>query len=205
MKSLHFSKTYFNKKIFDDPLTKIRVVINETPSLDIKQEEYSLRISTRHKESEPIHRDYAIEHSLPPSKHDFPHVQFKFHTEEIGQFRIRIDFKDQEEYRKAVLGFIYKTKSILGYLEKFRQGITNEILVLDLVKELEEEGNFLTQKIQEGIIKYALEFDEQGKRKNKLKKLQENKLLLNFMGLENIKLIENSYVKIEKNTKYKNS
>ena len=193
MKDLHFSKTYFNKKIFDDPDAKIRVEVNETPSLDITQEEYSLRINTRHEEAKTIQRNYAIEHSLPPSKHDFPHVQFKFHTEEIGQFRIRIDFKEQEEYRKGVLGFIYKTKNILEYLEKFREGITKEILVLDLVKSLEKEGNFLTQKIQEGIKKYALEFDEKEKSRDKLKRLEENKLLLNFMGLENIKLIEDSY------------
>jgi len=39
MKDLHFSETYFNKKIFDDPSTKIRVVVSEHPSLDITEEE----------------------------------------------------------------------------------------------------------------------------------------------------------------------
>lgn len=201
MKNLHFSKIYFNKKIFDDPSTKIRVVVTETPSLDITQEEYSLRISTRHEEAKTIHRNYAIEHALPPSKHDFPHVQFKFHTEEIGQFRIRVDFKDQEEYRKGVLGFIHKTKNILEYLEKFRKGITKEILVLNLVEKLEKEGDFLTQKIHQGIKKYALEFDKEERLRNKLKRLEQNHLLLGFMGLENIKLIENSHVGIRKKNK----
>lgn len=203
MKDFHFSKIYFNKEIFDDPSTKIRVVIDETPSLDITQEEYSLRISTRHEEDKSIHRDYAIEHALPPSKHSFPHVQFKFHTEEIGQFRIRIDFKDHEEYRKGVLGFIYKIKNILESLEKFREGITEEILVLDLVKKLEREGNLLTQKIQEGIRKYALEFDEEEKLRKNLKRLEQNHLLLNFMGLKNVKLIENSYSELKRRDKWK--
>lgn len=35
MKDFHFSKIYFNKLIFDDQKTKIRVVVDETPSLDI--------------------------------------------------------------------------------------------------------------------------------------------------------------------------
>jgi len=203
MKDLHFSETYFNKKIFDDPSTKIRVVVSEHPSLDITEEEYSLRITTRHEENKPINRDYAIEHSLPPSKHYFPHVQFKFHTEEVGQFRVRVDFEDQEEYKKGVLGFIYKIKNILGSLEKFKEGITKEILVLELVEKLNKEGDFLTQKIQEGIRKYTLEFDEEEKLRDKLKRLEQNHLLLGFMGLENIKLIEKSYDDLKKAEKWK--
>ena len=98
MKELHFSKKYFNKLLFDE--NKIRVVIREIPSIDISDEEYSLRVSTRY-EDPAMHRDYVIEHHLPPALHAFPHLQFKFHTEEIGQFRIRIDIKDSEEYKKA--------------------------------------------------------------------------------------------------------
>jgi len=192
MKDFHFSKIYFNKLIFDDPKAKIRVVINETPSLDVSQEEYSLRITTRHEEDKTIHRDYAIEHALLPSKHDFPHVQFKFHTEEIGQFRVRIDFENQEEYKKGVLGFIYKIKNILSYLEKFKKGITKEILVIELVNNLEKESEFLTNKIHDGIRKYAIIFDEKGVR-DRLKGLEQNKLLLGFMGLDNVKLIEETY------------
>jgi hypothetical protein len=192
MKDFHFSKIYFNKLIFDDPKTKIRIVVNETPSLDIAQEEYSLRITTRHEEDKTIHRDYAIEHSLPPSKHDFPHVQFKFHTEEIGQFRVRIDFENQEEYKKGVLGFIYKIKNILSYLEEFKKGISKEILVVELVNNLEKESEFLTNKIHDGIRKYAVIFDEKGVR-DRLKGLEQNKLLLGFMGLDNVKLIEETY------------
>jgi len=192
MKDFHFSKIYFNKLIFDDPKAKIRVVVNETPSLDIAQEEYSLRVTTRHEEEGIINRDYAIEHALAPSKHAFPHVQFKFHTEEIGQFRVRIDFENQEEYKKGVLGFIYKIKDMLVYLEEFKKGITKEILVLDLVNGLEEESIFLTNKIHDGITKYSVIFDEERVR-GRLKKLEQNKLLLRFMGLDNIKLIEKTH------------
>jgi len=192
MKDFHFSKIYFNKLIFDDSTAKIRIVVNETPSLDIAQEEYSLRITTRHEEDKIIHRDYAIEHSLPPSKHDFPHVQFKFHTEEIGQFRVRVDFENQEEYKKGVLGFIYKIKNILSYLEEFKKGITKEILVIDLVNNLEKESEFLTNKIHDGIRKYSIIFDETGMR-DRLKGLEQNKLLLGFMGLDNVRLIEETY------------
>lgn len=96
MKELHFSKTYFNKLILDDSESGLRIVINEKPSIEISEEEYSLRISTRYIDSKTINRDYAIEHHLPPSKHSFPHLQFRFHTEEIGQFRLRINIKDSE-------------------------------------------------------------------------------------------------------------
>lgn len=198
MKDFHFSKIYFNKLIFDDQKTKIRVVVDETPSLDITQEEYSLRVTTRHEEDRIIHRDYAIEHSLPPSKHAFPHVQFKFHTEEIGQFRVRVDFENQEQYKKGVLGFIYKIKDILTYLEKFREGIVNEILVIELVNNLGKEAEFLTNKINEGIKKYSIIFDGEEKIEDKLKKLEQNQLLLEFIGLDNIKLIEDSYKSIKK-------
>ena len=103
MKQFHFSKIYFNKLELTDGNSRIMVRIKEFPSLEVAEERYSLRITTRHEEDKTIHRDYAIEHALPPAKHDFPHVQFKFHTEEIGQFRVRVDFRDQEEYRKGVL------------------------------------------------------------------------------------------------------
>ena len=58
MKEFHFSKTYFNKLIFNDDESNIRVLVNEIPSFDISEEEYSLRVETRHEEKEPIHRKY---------------------------------------------------------------------------------------------------------------------------------------------------
>lgn len=202
MKPLHFSKTFFNKLIFDEPDSNVRVVVKETPCSNIKEEEYSLRITTRHEDGKIIGRDCAIEHSLPPSKHAFPHVQFKFHAEEIGQFRIRVDFENQEEYKKGVLGFIYKIKSLLSHLEIFREGITNEVLVLDLVDKLEEESKFLTSKMCEGIMKYSAILDEEEKRRVHLEKLNQNKLLLGFIGISNVKLIEDSYNEIKKKEKW---
>ncbi len=192
MKELHFSKKYFKKEILDDPDAGIRVVIKEKPCIEIPEEEYSLRILTRYEDSETVHRNWAIEHHLPPAKHSFPHLQFKFHTEEIGQFRIRIDVANQDEYKKAILGFIYQIKNILNELERFRKGVTNEILVLELVNKLKPESYFLNQKIQEGIKKYTLEFDK-GINRGKIKNLGNHHLLLAFVGEENAKLIKDSY------------
>lgn len=188
MKELHFSKKYFNKLTLDEG--NVRVVIREIPSIDISDEEYSLRVNTRYEDPSTIHRDFAIEHHLPPAKHSFPHLQFKFHTEEIGQFRIRIDVKDSKEYKKAILGFIYKIKNILEELEKFRKGITSEILVLDLVNKLESEGRFLTNKLAEGIKKYKLEFDKKRGAFDKLSRLNRNPLLIDFVGKDNIELVK---------------
>lgn len=194
MKDFHFSKRYFKKEILDDPISKIRVDIREKSSIEISEEEYSLRISTRYEDPKTIHRNWAIEHHPHPAKHSYPHLQFKFHTEEIGQFRIRIDISNQEEYRKAILGFIYQIKIILNDMERLREGITNEILVLDLVNELKSESEFLTQKMQDGIQKYALEFDEKISR-NRVKNLHEHPLLVAFIGKDNAELIKDSYNK----------
>lgn len=187
MKDFHFSKTYFKRMILDDSASKIRIVIKETPSLDISEEEYSLRIETRHEEEKVIHRKYAIEHHRQ-EKHHYPHLQFNFHTEEIGTFRIKLEFNNQEDYKKAILGFVYKIKSILGELEKHRKGITEEILVLELVDELYEESKFLNLKISESIAKQFIEFEDKNIRK-KINRLNENPLLIDFLGKQNIQKI----------------
>ncbi|MAG08485.1 hypothetical protein CMO89_03360 [Candidatus Woesearchaeota archaeon] len=90
MKELHFSKKYFKREIFDDPESKVRVLIKEKPCFEISEEEYSLRVSTRYENPETVHREWAVEHHLPPAKHSFPHLQFKFHTEGVGQFRLKM-------------------------------------------------------------------------------------------------------------------
>ena len=159
MKRFHFSKTYFNKLTFDDVEANIRIVVKETPSLEISEEDYSLRIETRHEEENVIHRNYAIEHHLEQQKHSSPHLQFKFHTEEIGTFWIELDLENQEEYEKAILGFIYKVKNVLGDLEKYRKGITNEIMILEQVNKLHAEGEFLAEKVSESIENSRIEFD----------------------------------------------
>lgn len=195
MKEFHFSKLYFNKLIYDDQDSKIRVVVKETPSLEVSEEDYSLRVETRHEEEQVVHRNYAIEHHSRKLKHNYLHMQFKFHTEEVGTFWIRLDFKDSEEYKKAVLGFIYKIKNILEDLEKFKKGITKEILVLDLVNKLHKEGEFLTNKISESLIKYQIEFKDYGHERDKVESLNKNPLLIDFLGEDNVKKIVGSYNK----------
>lgn len=189
MKEFHFSKTYFNKLIFDDAASKIRVVIKETPSLEITEEDYSLRVETRHEDGRTIHRNYAIEHHLKYERHNYPHLQFKFYTEEIGTFRIRLFFNNSEEYKKAILGFIYKIKNVLEDLERYRKGITEDILILGEVNKLSKEGDFLVKKIGQSLDRYYIEFDELGKNYGQNKQLDKNLLLQNFLGGENIKKI----------------
>jgi len=194
MKELHFSKKYFKKEILDDPDAKIRVVIKEKPCIEISEEEYSLRILTRYEDPGTVHRNWAIEHHLPPAKHSFPHLQFKFHSEGVGQFRLRINIADNEEYTKAILGFIYQIKNILNDMERFRRGITDEILVLELVNNLEKESEFLIQKIEEGIKQYAIEFDR-GYSHDKINQLTRNPLLISFISKSNLELIKESCLK----------
>ncbi len=102
MKELHFSPIYFKKEIVDDFASRVRVVVKEIPCIDIKEEEYSLRINTRFEDEGTVHRDYAIEHHLEPSTHSFPHLQFKFHTESIGQFRIIVKCINNGTFKYAL-------------------------------------------------------------------------------------------------------
>jgi len=44
----------------------------------------------------------------------------------------------------------------------------NDILILDLVNNLSNEVNFLTQKIYESIIKFQLEFQDNGYEREKV-------------------------------------
>lgn len=74
-------------------------------------------------------------------------------------------------------------------LECLRKGIANEVLVLQLVNQLEKEGDFLSKKISDGIKKYSLEFDEKRGAKDKLSKLSKNPLLLDFLGKENMEML----------------
>ena len=194
MKKFQFSNKYFNRLIYDDPDLNIRVVIKETPSLDISEEDYSLRVETHHEEGDVIHRKYAIEHHSKQDKHNYPHLQFKFHTEEIGTFWLRLEFANQEEYKKAILGFIYKIKDVLNDLERFKPGICKDILVLDLVNNLSEEGIFLSKKISESINKHFLEFKNYGYTRDKINNLHNNPLLINFLGKENITKIAETYI-----------
>lgn len=192
MKEFQFSKIYFNTFLFDDPESNIRVIIKERPSFEVTEEEYSLRVETHHEEGCSIHRKYAIEHHPQQEKHNSPHLQFKFHTEEVGTFWLYLCFKNPEEYQKAILGFIYKIKRVISDLEKYKPGITEEIMKISEVNKLEEEGNFLSAKINESITNSQIEFDDTGYPRDKIQKLNQNPLLLDFLGKENVNyLIEN--------------
>ncbi|MEK6943714.1 MAG: hypothetical protein AABX00_06645 [Nanoarchaeota archaeon] len=195
MKEFYFSKKYFNKLTYDDVESNIRIIIKEIPSLDVSEEDYSLRVETHHEEEKLVHRQYAIEHHSKQDKHNYPHLQFKFHTEEIGTFWLRLEFNTREDYKKAILGFIYKIKNILEDLERFKPGICDDILVLDLVNNLSSEGKFLTKKISESIAKYRLEFQNDGINREKVNNLNKNHLLIDFLGKDNVAKVFESYNK----------
>lgn len=199
MKEFHFSKTYFKTLTYDDREANIRVLVKEIPSLEISEEEYSLRVETHHEEESLIHRHYAIEHHSKFDKHNYPHLQFKFHTEEIGTFWLRLDFESPAEYKRAILGFIYKMKEVISNLERIKPGIAADILVLDLVNALTEEGTFLSQKIAESITKYQVEFQNDGFARDKANKLTQNQLLLDFLGKENVSKVVESYTTKKRN------
>lgn len=192
MKKFHFTPKYFNKTSLDDNSFKLRISIMETPSIEVSEEDYSLRIETRHEDKRLIHREYAIEHHSKQDKHNYPHLQFKFHTEEIGSFWIRLDFENSDEYDMAIKGFIYKIKGVLLDLERLRKGITHEIMVLKEVDKLEAEGNFLTEKIAESIGKSQIEFKDTSNTKQTCANLQNNPLLLEFLGKSNVNKIAKS-------------
>lgn len=180
-----FTHTYFNKTVVDDEKSGVRVEVKETPTLDITEEDYSLRIETRHSDIETIHRKYAIEQHLHQKKHNFPHLQFKFYTEEIGTFWIRLNFKTAEEYKHAILGFIYKMKDVVEELEVHKKGITSEIFVVDLVDSLSADGDFLVSKIAESIATAQIEFEHE-EFKRVVPKITSHSLLLDFLGKKNM-------------------
>ncbi|MDI6738251.1 MAG: hypothetical protein QME12_07110 [Nanoarchaeota archaeon] len=192
MKKFHFAPKYFNKMSLDDDSFKLRISIMETPSIEVSEEDYSLRIETRHEDKRLIHREYALEHHSRQEKHNYPHLQFKFHTEEIGSFWIRLDFENSDEYDRAIKGFIYKIKGVLLDLERLRKGIANEIMVIKEVDKLKAEGNFLTEKIAESIGKSQIEFKDSGNTKQTCANLQNNPLLLEFLGKSNVTKIVKS-------------
>lgn len=192
MKKFDFTHKYFHKLIFEDNAIKLRISIKETPSIDVSEEDYSLRIETRHENLKLIHREYAIEHHSMQDKHKCPHLQFKFYTEEIGSFWIQLDFKDSDEYHRAILGFIYKIKGVLKDLERLCPGITNEMMAAKEVDKLKANGDFLMKKIAESLENSRIEFKDSGNTKTKCENLRNNPLLLEFLGENNMKNIVKS-------------
>jgi len=193
MKKFQFSKDYFNSFIFEDHESNLRILVREKPSFEVTEEEYSLRVETNHLDGNTVHRNYAIEHHPKQDKHATPHLQFKFHTEEVGTFRLNLNFNNLEEYQKAILGFIYKIKGVIVDLEKYRKGITEEILKLEEVNKLEKEGEFLSLKITESITQSQIEFDDTGYPRDKVHKISKNTLLIDFLGEKNVDKLKERY------------
>ncbi|MBN1544318.1 hypothetical protein JW898_02545 [Candidatus Woesearchaeota archaeon] len=202
MEWVKYSNKYFHQTTYDDSKSGIRVEVAEGGNINIIEEGFSLRVKTRSERDVPKHRNYAIEHH-PDQPHDFPHIQFKFITEEIGTIRIRIDLADSEEYDRAVKGFIYKIKTALDELEEHKEGITGEILVLDLVNQLSSESKFLSCKMAEGIAKYSLDFEDKKLRQEGINNLKSNHLLLEFMGRPVINSIETAFKNHQKEKEQK--
>lgn len=199
MKKFDFAHKYFHKLIFEDNAINLRISIKETPSIDVSEEDYSLRIETRHEDIKLIHREYAIEHHSRQEKHNIPHLQFKFHTEEIGSFWILLNFKENAEYNKAILGFIYKIKGVLDNMEKLCPGITNELMVAKEVDKLKANGDFLMKKIAESLENSQIEFKDSSNTRQTCANLQNNPLLLEFLGKSNVtKIVKSCAINADK-------
>jgi len=65
--------------------------------------------------------------------------------------------------------------------------------VLDLVNNLSREGEFLSEKISESIAKHQLEFQNDGCTRDKVKSLNKNHLLIEFLGNEIVDKITEKY------------
>lgn len=165
----------------------IRIEIIEIPCKDPNLEEYRFRMKSRHKKEEIIvHRDIAIEHHQPKETHPhgFEHLQFKLYTEGFGKIRIDLDIKNDEEYKRCILGFLSILKDIINNFDKYHKNISEEILNLEMFKGLEKHRLFLKEKIAGSLTQSRIEMDtNQGIKiidKETLKDFRTNEALLPF-------------------------
>lgn len=180
-----FLHKYFKKESLKDFDNEIYINITETPTFNIKEEDYSLRIETCQESN--THRKYAVEHHLG-QKHNKPHLQFKFHSEKIGSIWINLIFETEEEYKKGIEGFIFHSKNIFKELENEHKNLCEEMMHLKEVESLAKEGEFLQEKVTQSIKKGFIEF--QNCLDEKRKELIQNHELLNmFVGEKNIQLL----------------
>jgi len=68
------------------------------------------------------------------------------------------------------------------------------MLVLPLVNKLSKEGDFLTSKIKEGIIKYKTEFDKRRIKEDSISKAASHPLIAEFLGPNTELMKQESYV-----------
>ena len=183
-----FIHEYYKKNKLNDFLHSIFITITEQPSFNIKEEDYSLRLETCH--GKDIHRKYSIEHHLT-QRHNKPHLQFKFNSERIGAIWINLFFENESEYKKGIEGFIFYSKNIFKELEVEHEKLCNEMMYVDKVDSLIDQGKFLHKKIttsiQEGLIEFNNCID-----KDKKELIESHSLLKMFIGENNIKLLLNN-------------
>ncbi len=185
MQNFQFLPLYIKNKEFDKG--DIRIEIIEMPCQNRNEEEYRFRMKSRHIEEEiTIHRDIAIEHHQPRDTHPHgsEHLQFKFSSEDFGKIRINLDIKNDDEYKRCILGFLSMLRDIISTFEKHRKNITKEILNLEMFNELENHRSFLKEKIANSLIQSRIEMDaEEGIKiinKESLENLKQNEALLPF-------------------------
>ena len=192
-----YSEIYFKTTYKEWDSENIKIEITESATHDHKNEEFHLRIKTTKgnynieldDDENYIIRNYGIEkHETEP--HNHPHLQFKFSTEKIGKIRIRIDLKNNTEYDKAITGFIYNMKFVLDNIEQ-SLNISSEIMNNTLVTELKENGLFLLQKLEKGIIKYSTELENDAD----VSEIEKDELINLFLGKRNTKLLIEQQVK----------
>ncbi|MBU0628667.1 MAG: hypothetical protein KKC75_05725 [Nanoarchaeota archaeon] len=171
----------------------IRIEIIELPCQNPNEEEYRFRMKSRHKEEEIIvHRDIAIEHHQPRETHPHgsEHLQFKLYTEGFGKIRITLDIRNNEEYKRCILGFLSVLKDIIDNFDKYYKNIIKEILNLEMFGNLKDHRNFLKGKISDSLIQSRIEMDTNAGikviNKDLLKYLRANEALLPFF--EGIKI-----------------
>jgi len=163
MLKFQFLPIYVKRKEFSEG--ELRVEMIELPCQNPNEEEYRFRIKTRHKEEEIIiHRDMAIEHHQPRGTHPhgFEHLQFKFHSEGFGKIRVNLDVKDDDEYKRCILGFLSILKDIIDKFDKYHKNITEKILNLEMFKGMEEHRSFLREKISSSLAQSRIEMDAKG-------------------------------------------
>lgn len=189
MLKFQFLPIYIKNRIYDKE--NVRIEIIEVPCQNPEEEEYRFRIKSRHEDEIIIHRDIAIEHHQPRETHPHgvEHVQFKLHSESLGKIRITLDIKNDTEYKKCILGFLYILRNLIKNLEKFSSNISNEVLNLELFDKLENNYYFLRKKIDSSLIESKIDMETNAGikvlNKTQVKEIKDNEALLPFF--ENIK------------------
>jgi len=185
MLNFQFLPIYIKNKEFQND--SIRIEIIEMPCHNPNEEEYRFRMKSRHKENEiVIHRDVAIEHHQPRNVHPHAseHLQFKLYSEGFGKIRINLDIKNDEEYKKCILGFLSILKDLITSFEKYHKDITKEILNLEMFEGIEKHRSFLKGKISASLAQSRIEMDtEKGIKvvnKSSLENLKTNNALIPF-------------------------